>query len=383
MTRGEAVRPARARGLIAGLLAAALAACAPAAPAAPRPAPSAAPPASAGVAPTAAASAAAATAAPAVERVTVRAGGPGGALNRSLFVGQQKGYYDEQGIDLEVGSFNTMAEFLPLLATGRLDLGYGSTNPSFYNALATGIGVKLITDTVMLRPPGPDVRNATQMVVRADLADTVRGAADLRGRTIAIGNIAGNHSVLLDKILQDQGLGLEDVRLEQIPFADQLVALTNGAVDAAIAIEPLIASAQSRNIATPLIDMGVGYANYPVQVLLYGPELTQKRPEVGQRFLLAHLKTQRYLDAAFRRGVNRDEVIQMLIDNSPVKDRALYDRMATTYPEFNGQANQRAVEVDQDFYVRQGLQREKLDLAAVVDTSFSAYALSALGRLPD
>src|SRR6476469_2651774 len=140
------------------------------------------------VAPTTAPRAAAepATAAPATERATVRIGGSGGVIDRALFVGLAKGFYDEQGIDLDVQIFPTALDMIPLLATGRLDAMHGGSYPGIFNAVASGVDLKIVSNVSVFRQPGPGIKNSQWLVVRKDLADQIRSVADLKGRKVAI-----------------------------------------------------------------------------------------------------------------------------------------------------------------------------------------------------
>src|SRR5713226_8477910 len=52
--------------------------------------------------------------------VTLRVGGTGGLVIRAFFVGEEKGYFAEQGIQLDVTTFRAMTDMLPLLATDKL-----------------------------------------------------------------------------------------------------------------------------------------------------------------------------------------------------------------------------------------------------------------------
>ena len=54
--------------------------------------------------------------------------------------------------------------------------------------------------------------------------------------------------------------------------------------------------------------------------------------------------------------------------------------MASTYNETNGEVNVQGLDLDQDFYVAQGLQRAKVNLSNLVDPSFAAAAVATLGR---
>ena len=165
-------------------------ACACASPAAPesKPPPAAAPPAAAAAAPSAASQPAATPA----ERFTVRMGGIAGVIDRALWTGEAKGFYEEQGISLEIENFTTTVDMVAPLATGRLDAGHGATNAGLLNAVATGVPLRFVSNMNVIRPPAEGGRNSYQVVVRKDLAEQVKSMADLRGRRLAINEPAAN-----------------------------------------------------------------------------------------------------------------------------------------------------------------------------------------------
>jgi NitT/TauT family transport system substrate-binding protein len=350
------------------------AAPAPAAPAAPPAAPPSAPP------PTAAAVAPPAATSAAPVAVTLRGGGLGGTVDRAYYVAEDKGYFAEQGITLDVETYRSAAEMVPLLATGRMDVGHGSTNPGFFNAMLQGVIVKVVSDVTVMKPPKPGQRNSMQLMLRKELTDEVRGVPDLRGRVVAINNFSSLNHEQLEWVLHTGGLELTDVQIEQVAFPEQLSALANGKIDAGITLEPFVTMAEARNVAVPLYDIGVAMPGHTAQNLFYSPEFIQTQPEVGRRFMIAYIKALRFLEDAFEKGINREEAINIFIKYTTLKDRALYDRMAQSNSELNGNVNVAGIERDQDFYMRMGYQQQKADVQSFVDTSFGQYAVGVLGR---
>src|SRR4051812_14314625 len=242
------------RTLMVMLLAAVVGAgCAPSA--APTPVAPAAPQAAAAPAAPAAPATSAPTAPPAA--VTLRAGGLGGSVDRAYYAAEEKGYFAEQGITLDIENYRSASEMVPLLATGRMDVGHGSTNPGFFNALLQGVIVKVVSDVTVMKPPKPGHRNSMQLMLRKDLTDEVKSVADLRGRVVAINNFSSLNHEQLEWILRANGLELPDVQIEQVAFPEQLAALGNGKVDAGITLEPFVTMAIARDIAVPLYDIAV------------------------------------------------------------------------------------------------------------------------------
>jgi ABC-type nitrate/sulfonate/bicarbonate transport system substrate-binding protein len=312
--------------------------------------------------------------------VTLHAGGLGGSVDRAYYAADEKGYFAEQGIALDVETFRSASEMVPLLATGKMDVGHGSTNPGFFNAMLQGVIVKVVSDVTIMKPPKPGGRNSMQLMLRKDLTDEVRSVADLRGRVVAINNFSSINHEQLEWVLHTGGLELTDVQLEQVAFPEQLAAMGNGKIDAGITLEPFVTMAEARNVGVPLYDISVAMPNHTAQNLFYGPEFIQTQPDAARRFMVAYTQALRYLEDAFEKGINREEAINIFIKHTTLKDRALYDRMAQSNSELNGNVNVASIERDQDFYVRMGYQQQKADVQSFVDPSFGQYAVSVLGR---
>ncbi len=68
-----------------------------------------------------------------------------------------------------------------------------------------------------------------------------------------------------------------------------------------------------------------------------------------------------------------------MIKNTSVKDAALYDRMVMPGTNPDGYVNIDSLIADQDYYIEAGLQKEKINMADLVDQSFAQAAVKQLG----
>jgi NitT/TauT family transport system substrate-binding protein len=309
----------------------------------------------------------------------VAVGGLGGLIDRILYVAQDKGFFREQGIELDYTGVTSLVQAAPFLASGQMDVISSSTSAGVWNAIGRDVLVKIVTDVTVVRP---NQRNSLAVMVRSDLAPSIHDYADLRGHTIGIHQKAQINHVELARMLDMGGITEQDVNVVEVPFPDQVAALRNGAIDAAIEVEPMSTVLEEQGIATRWRDMGEVYPGQVVQYLFYSAPFIAERRDVGVRYLIAHLKAARYFDDAFLRGQNRDEVISILVDNGPVKDRALYEKIGRSFAgaELNGHVSLDSLADDQEFYLRNGFLSTRIDPAQLVDTSFSEQALRVLGR---
>jgi NitT/TauT family transport system substrate-binding protein len=75
----------------------------------------------------------------------------------------------------------------------------------------------------------------------------------------------------------------------------------------------------------------------------------------------------------------REPVIGILMEQTTLKDRALYDRIAYAWLDPDGRVVLDSIADDLGWYVDHGYVRERLDLARVVDSSFAERAVAQLG----
>src|SRR5215213_7433173 len=123
--------------------------------------------------------AATATAAPPPPAQAVRLGALGSTTDAGFYIALDRGYFREQGLDIEFVPFDSAARMVAPLSAGQLDVGGGSPSAGLFNAIARGIDVKLVADKGSA-PPGFGFEG---LLFRRDLADSgqLRTAGDLAG----------------------------------------------------------------------------------------------------------------------------------------------------------------------------------------------------------
>jgi ABC-type nitrate/sulfonate/bicarbonate transport system substrate-binding protein len=368
------------------LLASLLAACAPAAsPARPPADASAAPPASApAAAGGAAGSGAAAPGAPPPPLVHLNVATQHLTSDVAMYVAQDRGYFAEQGLDVEFADINTSQGSLPPLAAGQLDVGVGSMSPGLFNAIARGIEVKLVAT----KGGGPPDANSpfagsNALVVAAPVAASgaIRDYPDLRGKRISLPDRGSTMEMTLARALTLGGLTIDDVDLKLMPFPDTLAALANGSVDAAVQLEPYIAQGQALGILMIWKRGAELIRGQQATAVVYGPTMAQMPGNAAGRLMVAYTKGLRdYNDAMGPKQQGREALIAILIQNTALKDRALYDQLGWGY--FNPDCSLNAPSIAEilDWYVANGHVPQRPDLAQAIDDTPCAYAVQQLGR---
>ncbi|MBI4321299.1 MAG: ABC transporter substrate-binding protein [Chloroflexi bacterium] len=311
--------------------------------------------------------------------VKVTMGGIRGVSDAGDFIALEKGFFREQGLDVESLAFDTGAKMMAPLATGELDVGATAPAAALFNAVAREITIKIVADKGSV----PQKDSFQSLLVRQDLIDSgkVKDYANLKGLKVALVFTGVSGHVELDNALKKGGLKLEDVEVVAIPFPDMAVAFANKSIDAAINIEPFVTDAQEKKLAKVFKMSNEFYPNHQQAVVLYSPEFVKNKPDAAKRYMVAYLKAVRYYNDAFVKKDKKamDEVIDILAKSTAVKNKDLYAKMTMPGLDPDGRVMIDSLKFDQDWYMAKGFQKEKADIDKLVDTSFAKYAVEQLG----
>jgi NitT/TauT family transport system substrate-binding protein len=306
----------------------------------------------------------------------VRVGTIGTIGDTAFIVGNEKGYYAEQGIRLEMIPFDSGPNMIPPLSQGQLESGQGAINAGVLNAIARGVDIKAVASNGS-SPPG---HGNIAYVLRADLADQVKSPADLRGRRIALASRGITIEVELNELLRRGGLTVDDVEIVQLNVGEQFTALSNRGIDMATTAEPLATRSELQGLGRIWLRSDELIPNHMTGVIWASPQFAAQT-DVARRFMVAALRAYRlYNDAFFKNdAAAREELIQMYIRYTAVKDRELYDRMVYQEFEPNGRVSRESIELDQNYFLANGQQQTAADLDRLIDQRFADYAVEQLG----
>jgi NitT/TauT family transport system substrate-binding protein len=304
--------------------------------------------------------------------VKVRTGVIGLTGEAGLFLAQERGYFREEGLDVDFELLRGGAEAMPPLATGAPD-------PSLFNATRRDVGVKLISSLQILLPDDA----GAALVIRQDHLDSgrFRELRDLKGMTIGIRNLGTTPQLYMERVLARGGLSVDDVQFNLLGYTDMPVAMANRVVDAAWIVEPFVAVTEGQGIGKSAIYVGEVFPGAVPMILLLSPVFEQQQPEAVRRFTIAFLRGQRDYYQALRSEGGVAQITPVLQKYTPLQDQNLIARMAMSNVDPNGTLDRRVLDTMQDYFVKSGTQQEKQDLTRVIDTTYIDYAVGRLGRV--
>jgi NitT/TauT family transport system substrate-binding protein len=307
--------------------------------------------------------------------VTVQVGYLNSASDAGILIALAKGYFQAQGLDVQLQRFDTGAAMTPPLSTGQLDVGAGSPSAGLYNAAARNITVKIVADKGSDRP-GFGYQG---IALRKGLQDRVKDYADLKGLKIGMTGTGGiSPEIVLDVALKKGGLTMKDVETVAIPYPDLNTALNTGAIDAAVHFEPLFTVGINQGFAVSWKRADEIYPNHQSATILYGSSFVENKPDVARRWMLAYVQGVRYYNDAFLKGQNRDEVIGILAQATGASAQVLSASVPVGLNP-DGYVNAQGLADDVQTLRELGYIDQPFDVSTIVDNSYVDSAVNQLG----
>src|SRR3989449_10705360 len=187
--------------------------------------------------------------------LTVRAGAQGQPLAKvrgvhvpvlifaPLYVAIERGYFAQQGLEVElIGTPGGISSFA-VLASGRAEAVIGGLGAALFNAAARGLDFKVVGPVHLERPPV-----STPLVVsrKAFESGAIHSIKDLRGKKVSVNVLGSATEFWLNAALLKGGVAINEVQVVAVNFPDVPAALANGAIAAGMLGEPLATLAEDR-----------------------------------------------------------------------------------------------------------------------------------------
>jgi NitT/TauT family transport system substrate-binding protein len=158
-----------------------------------------------------------------------------------VVVADKQGFFQAEGLTVELIKFDSGAVAVPVLQSGRLDIVFSNTVATL-QAIEQGLDATVLMPGAVVRPEPPD--STTGLIVRKG---EIKSPKELEGKRIAVNVI--NSSAWLHAVaaLEKRGVDHTKVRFVEVPFPQMNDTLLGGQVDAIGQTEPF---------RTPLIETG-------------------------------------------------------------------------------------------------------------------------------
>ncbi|HEY7067075.1 MAG TPA: ABC transporter substrate-binding protein [Chloroflexota bacterium] len=315
--------------------------------------------------------------------IVVRVGSQQLAGNAGVYIAQDRGYFTQEGLDVQYADVGLTTQMIPPLAAGQVDAVAVGLLAGTFNAIARGTGIRLVADSGEVSPdPANGFSSAFMYTTSKETIESgrIRDFADLKGKTYGTTGSGGSTpELVLDRALRGAGLTLADIDSRAMTFADLPQAVANKSVDFALGVEPFLALGEARDIWVRWKSPVDIYPGAQTAALLFGGSIDAAGPDAGRRFAVAYTRALRdYYEAFGPMHKDRAEIVNILVNNTAVKEAPLYDRMSWNYMNPNCSVNLDTLAADLEWYAGKGYV-PLLDVKQVVDNSYCEYAVQRLG----
>lgn len=292
------------------------------------------------------------------------------------FIADAEGFFRAQGLDVELvagGAGSAATQAVPALMQGEVDVLAGTIVPGYMNAMGRGGRIAFVADKGYIDPSGCATSG---IVARATLVKggSLNTAEKIRGLTMNNSG-TGITGYMIDKYLAPKSVSLEDLKNKSIPDEILAESLKNGSLDLAYVGEPNLSRIIPDENLVLVASAEQLIPNFQYSMILYGPNLLDKNPEAGKKFMVAYLQAVRQ----YNQG-KTDRNLDILTKATGL-DREALRRLCWQPIHNDGHIDVPSI-LDFESYLvkRKLLDVPVIDESKLVDPRFINYANQVLGK---
>ncbi|MFJ9558472.1 ABC transporter substrate-binding protein [Streptomyces fuscichromogenes] len=265
-----------------------------------------------------------------------------------LYLGQKEGFFSKRGLKLSMSLAQGGAAIVPGVTSGQFQFGFSNVT-SLMIAQSNGVPVQAIANGVA--STGVAGQDFGGLVVKK--GSSITSPKQLVGKKVAVNTLNNINSTAVRESVRKAGGDPDKVSFVELAFDQMPAALDKGQIDAAMAVEPALATMKlqgATEIASPLVDVA---KNLTVALYFTSTSYAQKNPGVVTEFQAAVAESLSYADA------HPDEVRQIVTTYTKTPADVL---AKVTLPKWPAEANRSSIETLEKLSEQDGLFKTAPDL---------------------
>lgn len=269
-----------------------------------------------------------------------------------IWLGREKGFFDDEGIDLKIETTSGGAAAVPGVVSGDFDFAFGNIVSAMV-ANEQGLDLEFVVNGVSTT--GKADNDFSAVVVPKD--SPIKSPKDLAGKEVSVNNLKNIGDTTIRYAMEQDGGDPSDVDFVEVAFPDAPAALSNGDVDAIWVLEPFLSQALSeggRAISWNYVEMSpkLDIAGY-----FTTSKYIQENPDLAEKFTAAMTKSMNYAQA------HPDAVRDIVGTYTDMDEKT---RQAMTLPTYRPEFDRASMETLGDAAVEYGTLDEPPDLDALL-----------------
>ncbi len=261
---------------------------------------------------------AAAAQAPEKKKITIAVGGKSLFYYLPLSVAERKGYFRDEGLEVEIPDFAGGAKALQALVGGSADFVSGAYEHTI-NMAAKKQPIQAVV--LQLR------YSAIELVMSKERAARYHGGRDLKGLKIGVTAPGSSTNMFVDNLLVKDGLRPTDVSIVGVGAgAGAVAAMEKGEIDALANLDPVVTQLESTGKFVSVVDtrtekgMNQVYGgDYMAAVIYVTDEFIRKNPNTVQAVVNAMVRADKWIAKA-----TPQEIVDLMPDTYKAGSPSLY-----------------------------------------------------------
>ncbi|MFE2067063.1 ABC transporter substrate-binding protein [Streptomyces sp. NPDC059467] len=265
-----------------------------------------------------------------------------------LYLGQKEGFFGKRGLTLSMTLAQGGAAIVPGVTSGQFQFGFSNVT-SLMIAQSNGVPVQAIANGVA--STGVAGKDFGGLVVKK--GSSITSPRQLEGKKVAVNTLKNINETAVRESVRKAGGDPDKVQFVELAFDQMPAALDKGQIDAAMAVEPALATMKlqgATEIASPLVDVA---QNLTVAMYFTSTSYAQKNPAVVKKFQEAVAESLSYADA------HPDEVRQIVTTYTKTPADVL---AKVTLPKWPAEPNRSSIETLEKLSEQDGLFKTAPDL---------------------
>jgi NitT/TauT family transport system substrate-binding protein len=217
-------------------------------------------------------------------------------LSAPLYLAEEQGFFEDHGLDVTLETITSGAEAVPRVLSGEMAFTMSGVAETL-EARNNGVDLIMIADYAI----GPTVEERDYFGIIAK-DESIRTVGDLEGKNVAVNVLSGGTVATANAGIIAEGGDPALINYVEVPSPQQVDAVANGTVDAAVALEPFVTFGLDQGMHLVLRPQVSGVAGMPSVALISSTAYVEANPDVTAEFVAAVTEANRYanenLDAA-------------------------------------------------------------------------------------
>lgn len=290
-----------------------------------------------------------------------------------LFIAMDKGYFKDEGIEIEPQWFDAAHPIAVATASSKVNVGATGITASLYNMAAKGQELAIVADKGREQQ---GYSSSALLVTTDNYNQGVTALDNLKGKRIGITQKGSTFHYMLGRMLETKGMSLDDVEIVPLgKLSAVMAALESKQIDGCILNEPNITKVQKAGYGKLVTQVG-DVIPYQTSAIFYSPEFV-KNQDAAVRFMKAYSKAcNYYYEAAIEKKDSQklDEVVAIV--SKYVKAPAEDIKAGLPYIDRDGKLLDTDIKTQIDWYTANEMISGQLDAKEVVNTTFLDKALT-------